>query len=119
MQESENYFVCQRLRSERQRLGLKQEEVGSICETVVQTVRRWEKNVPIPSDKLARLMPHGFDGQFILSGVTSANLHAVARADDPAAARQRRALELFARLTPSEQDALVHFLDALLSGARR
>jgi transcriptional regulator with XRE-family HTH domain len=119
MQESENYFVCQRLRSERQRLGLKQEEVGSICETVVQTVRRWEKNVPIPSDKLARLIPHGFDGQFILSGVASANLDALSRPDDPAAVRQRRALELFARLAPSQQDAFVHFLDTLLSGERR
>lgn len=61
--------VCLRLGEERKRLGLNQNKVASYCEVSVKSVGRWEKNIPIPADKLALLAKLGYDITFILTGV--------------------------------------------------
>lgn len=61
--------VCLRLGEERKRLGLNQNKVASYCEVSVKSVGRWEKNIPIPVDKLALLAQLGYDMTFILTGV--------------------------------------------------
>ena len=61
--------VCLRLGEERKRLGLNQNKVASYCEVSVKSVGRWEKNIPIPADKLALLAQLGYDMTFILTGV--------------------------------------------------
>ena len=61
--------VCFRLGEERKRLHLNQNKVATYCEVSIKTIGRWEKNVPIPSDKLALLVQLGYDITYILTGV--------------------------------------------------
>jgi len=61
--------VCQRLGEERKRLNLNQNRVASYCEVSIKTIGRWEKNIPIPADKLAMLVELGYDITYILTGV--------------------------------------------------
>ena len=61
--------VCLRLGEERKRLSLNQNKVAAYCEVSVKTVGRWEKNIPIPADKLALLAQLGYDITYILTGI--------------------------------------------------
>jgi transcriptional regulator with XRE-family HTH domain len=61
--------VCTRLGEERKRLHLNQHKVATYCEVSVKTIGRWEKNIPIPADKLALLVKLGYDITYILTGV--------------------------------------------------
>ncbi|MBE9564091.1 MAG: helix-turn-helix transcriptional regulator [Proteobacteria bacterium] len=61
--------VCLRLGEERKRLSLNQNKVAAYCEVSVKTVGRWEKNIPIPADKLALLAQLGYDITYILTSV--------------------------------------------------
>jgi len=61
--------VCLRLGEERKRLNLNQNKVAVYCDVNVKTVGRWEKNIPIPADKLALLTQLGYDITYILTGV--------------------------------------------------
>jgi transcriptional regulator with XRE-family HTH domain len=61
--------VCLRLGVERKRLNLHQNDVARYCDVSVKTVGRWEKNIPIPADKLALLTHLGYDITYILTAV--------------------------------------------------
>ncbi len=61
--------VCLRLGEERKRLNLNQNKVAAYCEVSVKSVGRWEKNIPIPADKLSLLAQLGYDITYILTGV--------------------------------------------------
>jgi len=61
--------VCLRLGEERKRLSLNQNKIANYCGVSVKTVGRWEKNIPIPADKLALLAQLGYDITFILTGM--------------------------------------------------
>ena len=61
--------VCLRLGEERKRLSLNQNKIATYCEVSVKSVGRWEKNIPIPADKLALLAQLGYDITYILTGV--------------------------------------------------
>jgi transcriptional regulator with XRE-family HTH domain len=61
--------VCLRLGEERKRLRLNQGKVATYCEVSIKSVGRWEKNIPIPADKLALLAQLGYDINYILTGV--------------------------------------------------
>ena len=65
--------VCLRLGEERKRLHLNQNKVAEHCEVSVKSVGRWEKNIPIPADKLALLVELGYDITYILTGVKLAS----------------------------------------------
>ncbi len=61
--------VCLRLGEERKRLHLNQNKVATYCEVSTKTIGRWEKNIPIPADKLALLVQLGYDITYILTSV--------------------------------------------------
>ena len=61
--------VCERLKLERQRSGISQDEAAMLCGVSSRSYRDWEKRTAIPSDKLALLGRRGFDTQYILTGV--------------------------------------------------
>jgi transcriptional regulator with XRE-family HTH domain len=63
-----------RLREERARLGLTQQEVADAASVHVKTVRRWETQVAIPLDAMIPLLGIGYDVQYVASGVRSKNL---------------------------------------------
>lgn len=60
-----------RLKNERLRLGYGQSDIAETTNVSLKTVQRWEKEVPIPSDKLAMLANLNFDVLFILVGQRS------------------------------------------------
>ncbi len=66
-----------RLREERARLGLTQQEVADTANVHVKTVRRWESQVAIPLDAMIPLLAIGYDVQYVASGVRSKNISEV------------------------------------------
>lgn len=66
-----------RLREERARLGLTQQEVAAAASVHVKTVRRWESQVAIPLDAMIPLLAIGYDVQYVASGVRSKNINEV------------------------------------------
>ncbi|RRV28622.1 XRE family transcriptional regulator [Pseudomonas sp. o96-267] len=60
--------VCERLKLERERLQFGQAAVAGTAEVTVKTVGRWEREIPIPSDKLGLLARLGFDAQYVVTG---------------------------------------------------
>lgn len=68
----ENFFKIERLR-----LGMTQTEVAELCDVSKKTIINWEKENPIPSDKLNLLAVAKFDVQYIVTGVRSKNLNEV------------------------------------------
>jgi transcriptional regulator with XRE-family HTH domain len=73
----QGFFISVRLREERERLGLTQDNVATFCSVAASTVRDWEKERAIPGDKLALLISCGFDVQYVLSGCHSVNMDQV------------------------------------------
>lgn len=63
-----------RLREERARLGLTQQQVADVVNVHVKTVRRWESQVAIPLDALVPLLGIGYDVQYVASGIRSKNV---------------------------------------------
>ncbi len=61
--------VCLKLGEERKRLNLNQNKVAIYCEVSIKTIGRWEKNIPIPADKLALLAQLGYDITYILTNL--------------------------------------------------
>jgi transcriptional regulator with XRE-family HTH domain len=61
--------VCSRLGEERKRLNVNQNKIADYCGVSIKTVGRWEKNIPIPADKLSLLAQLGYDITYILTGV--------------------------------------------------
>lgn len=60
--------VNSRLKSERGRIGGGQQKWADKLSVHKVTYLRWEKDTPIPSDKLSELAMLGFDVQYILTG---------------------------------------------------
>jgi len=85
-----------RLKEERVRLKLSQGDICELCDVSKQTPYRWESGTPIPSDKLAILADHGFDAQYIITGVRSLNCPSVKEIEDQSVLRNdlAEALEL-------------------------
>jgi len=65
--------ICSRLAEERKRLHLNQARVADYCEVSSKTVSRWEKNIPIPADKLSMLALLGYDITYVLTSVKLAS----------------------------------------------
>lgn len=60
--------IASRLKEERLRLGLTQPDVAGLCDASKRAVIEWEKQTPIPSDRLAILESAGFDTHYVLTG---------------------------------------------------
>lgn len=61
-------FSSERFKSERKRLNLSQEGLGSLIDVSESTIKRWENGAAIPSDKLTLCAENGFDIIYILLG---------------------------------------------------
>ncbi|MCU4395942.1 helix-turn-helix domain-containing protein [Acinetobacter junii] len=66
--------VFYRLKNERLRLNLGQSDIADATDVSLKTVQRWEKEVAIPSDKLALLANCGIDVQYVVTGQRSSNV---------------------------------------------
>lgn len=67
-----NVFL--RLKEERERCGITQAEIADITGVNIKSIGRWEREIPIPSDKLAMLSPLGIDVLYVLIGQRSVPL---------------------------------------------
>lgn len=63
--------VGSRLEEERKRLKMTQEQLGNLCGVSKRTIVSWEEKAKIPSQKLAMLIPAGFDAWYVLTGTRS------------------------------------------------
>lgn len=61
-------LVFLRFSEERALRNKTQSFVADVCNVSTKTVGRWEKDTPIPSDKLSLLAGIGFDSNFIITG---------------------------------------------------
>jgi transcriptional regulator with XRE-family HTH domain len=61
--------VAERFKAERKRVDISHERVGEACGVSGRSVISWEQGVKIPSHCLAILAGHGFDVNYILTGV--------------------------------------------------
>jgi len=62
------------LRSERERVDLKQKTIYEYCKVDRKTYSRWEAGTPIPSNKLTLLAELGFDVLYVITGTRSVGL---------------------------------------------
>ena len=69
-----------RFKSERVRLGFSQQRVADETSVTKRSVVSWELETNIPIQKLASLLPWGFDIQYIASGVRSQNVSMINKA---------------------------------------
>lgn len=63
--------VFSRLREERERCGVTQATIADATGVNIKSVGRWEREIAIPSDKLAVLAGLGFDVLYVLTGQRS------------------------------------------------
>lgn len=110
--------VFDRLREERSRLGLAQQDVADLCEVHLKTAQRWEGSVPIPSDQLQSLAAQGFDVQYIVSGVRSENAPRSASASTDAAltAEEWKLVKLFRSLAERERPTAMRLVEVIAAG---
>lgn len=109
-QQEKDISVCSRFREERKASGLDQQEIADALDVSAKTVGRWEKSVPIPSDKLAALAAHGVDVLYVVTGQRStASAAAISEAE-------AQLLEAF-RAMPAESQAAMLQLTSTLSSS--
>lgn len=67
-------MIKERLKKERDRLGLSQAEAAKLCGIQRQYLSKIERGeAPLNIERLSELAKHGFDAQFILTGISSDN----------------------------------------------
>lgn len=96
--------VSTRLKDERTRLKLGQDQVASACGVTRKTFGRWENDTPIPSDKLEALILLGFDACYIVTGVKVTNDYKFP--DDATAVHDLSAAQLRQEIRQAVLDAL-------------
>lgn len=68
----------ERLRQERDRLGLSQADMAKLGGTKARTYQDWERDVsPVSAEFLARISAHGLDTPFVLTGMRSFDPNAI------------------------------------------
>lgn len=117
--------VCSRLADERKRLNLTQSIIANACDVSIKTVGRWERNIAIPADKLALLIPLKYDITYILTNV-KLQTHANKQTEDTHLKQQRHSdsaevsqeqrmwLEIIENLTRNDASQIKEFGMALL-----
>ena len=105
--------IKKRLKEERLRAGLSQKKMGELCGVSHQAAQNWEGRNPIPVEHLAVLAEHGFDGQYILTGVRSGNLKQVHEIKSKADEFGSRV----SRLNESQRNAMLLLLEELEAAA--
>lgn len=105
-----------RFRAERLRLGYPQQLVAEEAGVSKRSVVSWEGTTSIPADKLERLASVGFDVQFVVTGVRSANTDQVSDHPsryEPSTAEELRLLRLFRAMPDEARDRALGVIKAL------
>lgn len=112
--------VCLRLGEERKRLSLNQHKIADYCDVSVKTIGRWEKNIPIPADKLALLAQLGYDITYILTGMKLASQIAGLDAASTVwnSVNRSDTDEQHAGIISKEQETWLNILEGLAGGDR-
>lgn len=114
-QQGKDISVCSRLKSERESLRLTQQEIADALDMSLKTVTRWEKRIPIPSDKLGGLIKLGFDALYVLTGQRSP-----VPAAQPAElnSKANALLDNYQHMSKDDQDALSRLADSLAQSVK-
>lgn len=110
-QQEKDFSVCSRLREERKALGLDQQQIADALDVSLKTVGRWEKNIAIPSDKLAGLATQGFDVVYVLTG------QRMPRPAEGLSERESAVLDNFRALPEEDRAAVQRLTNALAQSA--
>lgn len=127
-QQEKDSSVCLRLKSEREAAKLTQQEIATALEVSIKTVTRWERAIPIPSDKLGSLVRLGLDAFYILTGErmrtenvneerSSGGVYAKSRTAstaEPLNYRERAVLDCMRQLKPEHQRMLEGIAQSML-----
>jgi len=108
--------ICTRLGEERRRLNLNQNKVAGFCTVSTKTVGRWEKNIPIPADKLALLADLGYDITYILTGVKLAKQVAGLDAAAQVWNNNEQSVDATGKDMSTEQKTWLGILEQLMDG---
>lgn len=109
-QQGKDISVCLRLREERKARRLDQQDIADALGVTTKTVGRWEKNIAIPSDKLAELSAQGIDVMYVVTGARAAQ---VAGLDE----HESQLLEAFRNMSKQQQDAVLLLSSSLSSSS--
>lgn len=109
VQQEKDISVCSRFREERKASALDQQGVADALGVTTKTVGRWEKNVPIPSDKLAALAAHGVDVLYVLTGQRTTP------AADALSEAETQLVEAFRAMPAESQAAMLQLTSSLSS----
>tara|TARA_Y100000814_G_scaffold265831_1_gene219368 strand:+ start:284 stop:616 length:333 start_codon:yes stop_codon:yes gene_type:complete len=101
------------LREERKALGLDQQQIADALDVSLKTVGRWEKNIAIPSDKLAGLATQGFDVVYVLTG------QRMPRPVEGLSERESAVLDNFRSLPEEDRASVQRLTNALAESAAR
>tara|TARA_Y100001001_G_scaffold114491_1_gene112139 strand:+ start:4621 stop:4998 length:378 start_codon:yes stop_codon:yes gene_type:complete len=112
-QQEKDFSVCSRLREERKALGLDQQQIADALDVSLKTVGRWEKNIAIPSDKLAGLATQGFDVVYVLTG------QRMPRPVEGLSERESAVLDNFRSLPEEDRASVQRLTNALAESAAR
>lgn len=117
--------VCSRLKEMRELTGMSQSEVAAALGVTSKTVWRWEKEIPIPSDKLSALDALGIDAVYVLTGEFRSVYQAKQRVEElagvkedgvePYVERNKNLLGNFTQLDEQAKLAIEALIDALLT----
>lgn len=110
-QQEKDISVCLRLKDEREKTKITQQDVAAALDVSLKTVTRWEKSIPIPSDKLGALMGLGFDAYYVLTGQRSPKAESLT-------AREACMLENYRALADEDKSALQRVSHALAQSAK-
>ena len=118
MSTNEVSFLNSRFREERIRVGLSHSETADACGYSRGSVIAWEKETALPAQALERLVSHGFDAQYIVSGVRSENVQQAASSSSDASlsADEWKLIKLFRSLAERERPTALRLVGVLAAG---
>lgn len=102
--------IFDRLKEERDRLGLNQTQLAESIDIGRNTVVNWERGASSPSaQQLAVMSAHGFDAMYIVTGERQGERQGL----DP---MRRAVLDSFNRCSPEKQIEAVQYMALLAAG---
>lgn len=110
-QQEKDISVCLRLKAEREASRLTQQEVADALCVALKTITRWEKEIPIPSDKLAALATLGIDVLYVLTGQRAPTVA-------PMTERESCLLENYRALAEEDKAAMQRMTSALAQSVK-
>lgn len=116
-----NYFylgtqmanIAERIKEERQRLGLSQDKFGGIAGVSKQTVIAWEKGTTSPTIvQLSELAAHGLSAKYVLTGNSCGSV--VSSDDESLNNSEKMLLSCMRKLIPEYQEILSNIAESMI-----